>query len=1272
MRKLIWLTTLLVLGMACGAASAQNAAVNGYCQLGATSAVVSGLQSTNKMLGVIPRCTVNVYLTGTTTHATIFSTAGGGTLANPFTANATTGQWLFYASTGQAYDVVMSGGVAPNTYPSPVTITAVQNGGGGGGSGITQLTGAVLGGPGTGSVATTIAGLGSAGNVPISNGSGILTSTGLTADTNGNLSSTTGTANFPNPTSQVSFRQNPGNITVPYAPTDTGITEGVNNVAGDVIDWRQNLSANGRTLAYYNNDAGIIGGALRIGIAGSSYNADFSNAGVSEITATGGGQLKIGYEFTGGAVYLGATGTYPAMAMVVGPGTSSGVTLTNLAAGGIANVLSGGELTLATTAQQTITVNGTACVLGGSCTPSGGGGGLSGMTAGQVPIAATASTVTSSMPLAGSGPGITTGPNSGVTPGDLALFTGTGGQITDGLIPGANVVTASAALTSNAVVIGNGSKTQATISADTTTTHALFATAGAPAFRALVTGDLPALTLANIGAGTAPATTSTYVFGNNNISFTSGSSNTCTLTAGVGLPSLVGCVIGTTAVPLGGVFNTVALSTTNIATVSNNFNSGTEQLFGSYWNGSAAASDSWQLQSLMGAGTNPTSTLNFAHTGSSGAATVSVPNLNVVGTCTGCGGFASPMITLGDSIYGGASGTATRLAGPTVNGTYALTEIPVAGAAVAPTWTTLGAASKNGNYEGIAIFGDSMTVGFGSLLPNGNTGINYIGQNAPGWGPGLLGDFGSGQGLYGFSGDMAADMAVKQYFILNPQSDHNPAVAAGGGVNDNTVYGTNTNQQDTFTGTTLESMANATIPTAAKVFATQCATTGTWAAYALSGTTYPGVRTSSTNASTLTCTLITYSNGPIYIANLKSDNSGAGTASVTIDGGSVAGFTTQALANSSIATQNGLHQAPYLNRYVGPYTAGTHTIVITVTSATGALAVIPMWVGGPCLSGTIPCANAVGTGPTYFAGGVPPNSANTPTGTSQYDTLVKNAVALMAGDGLPVYFVDILNGTNTANSNTFAAVNATTDYSGGTVGNTTCITSPFLPLHLDNCGHAKTRRGFEAAMNIQRSGQEVAPTHVGLTANGFVLPFPGYNYQALNGYPVAAQLIGWGAKDAAAAGTADPNIYGEVSTGGAYVFQVNSSQIGSMASAGLVMTVPVQGTSVTSTTFSSSPHYFTSTNCSSTASPAVCGAATAGQVQIAASATSITINTTAASANSRIGCLTYSTVGLTAPTNIASLMQPYLSGIVAGTSFTLTIPVAPLVSPVNLQFCFFN
>lgn len=57
--------------------------------------------------------------------------------------------------------------------------------------------------------------------------------------------------------------------------------------------------------------------------------------------------------------------------------------------------------------------------------------GLSGMTAGQVPIAATATTVTSSKPLAGSGAGVTTGPTSGTVAGDVTTYQGATGQTQD-------------------------------------------------------------------------------------------------------------------------------------------------------------------------------------------------------------------------------------------------------------------------------------------------------------------------------------------------------------------------------------------------------------------------------------------------------------------------------------------------------------------------------------------------------------------------------------------------------------------------------------------------------------------------------------------------------------------------------------------------------------------------------------------------------------------------------------------------------------------------
>lgn len=161
-----------------------------------------------------------------------------------------------------------------------------------------------------------------------------------------------------------------------------------------------------------------------------------------------------------GAVYGDATGTItlaPLAAILLQSYTYAGVggyfIMARYPPGGSGSFTAGGDLSGTSSSQQVVGIqnnavptpssgylhfNGTAFVWD---TPSGGG--LSGMTAGQVPVAATASTVTSSIPIAGAGPALTTGPNSGVTAGDLALFTGTAGQITDGAIAGSNVATLS-------------------------------------------------------------------------------------------------------------------------------------------------------------------------------------------------------------------------------------------------------------------------------------------------------------------------------------------------------------------------------------------------------------------------------------------------------------------------------------------------------------------------------------------------------------------------------------------------------------------------------------------------------------------------------------------------------------------------------------------------------------------------------------------------------------------------------------------------------------
>lgn len=138
MRKL-WVLLAIVIGFAPLHLFAQTNPVTGYCDLGGTLAQVSGLGSTNYLQGNIPGCRISVYLHGTMTLATIYADDNNTPLSNPFTAVVSTspnaGFYIFWAATGQGYDVVASGGTAPNTYPSPQTIKEVYLGGGGSGGG---------------------------------------------------------------------------------------------------------------------------------------------------------------------------------------------------------------------------------------------------------------------------------------------------------------------------------------------------------------------------------------------------------------------------------------------------------------------------------------------------------------------------------------------------------------------------------------------------------------------------------------------------------------------------------------------------------------------------------------------------------------------------------------------------------------------------------------------------------------------------------------------------------------------------------------------------------------------------------------------------------------------------------------------------------------------------------------------------------------------------------------------------------------------------------
>lgn len=182
MRRALYLAFLTACLSSLTAYAQGTAAVTNHCYLGGTKAITSGLLSTNYQQGIIPACTVTVYVSGTQTKATIYASASGTTLTNPFTANTAgsvdPGGWIFWAAVNTAYDVVMSGGgsnpnctTAPNCYTSPVTIAGVYPGfqfSGGGGS---------------------VTPCGTVGQIQVANASG----TGLDCDSNFTINTTTHT-----------------------------------------------------------------------------------------------------------------------------------------------------------------------------------------------------------------------------------------------------------------------------------------------------------------------------------------------------------------------------------------------------------------------------------------------------------------------------------------------------------------------------------------------------------------------------------------------------------------------------------------------------------------------------------------------------------------------------------------------------------------------------------------------------------------------------------------------------------------------------------------------------------------------------------------------------------------------------------------------------------------------------------------------------------------------------------------------------------------------
>jgi hypothetical protein len=105
--------------------------------------------------------------------------------------------------------------------------------------------------------------------------------------------------------------------------------------------------------------------------------------------------------------------------------------------------------------------------------------------------------------------------------------------------------------------------------------------------------------------------------------------------------------------------------------------------------------------------------------------------------------------------------------------------------------------------------------------------------------------------------------------------------------------------------------------------------------------------------------------------------------------------------------------------------------------------------------------------------------------------------------------------------------------------------------------------------------------------------------------------------------------------------------------------------------------YQTTTNCASSASPAVCAAAPAGAVVIAVGATTVTVKTTAVTANSEIRVTPDASLGarlgVTCNSTAATAFAGFgVSARTAGTSFTITTTGTVATNPACYSYTIVN
>lgn len=329
-------------------------------------------------------------------------------------------------------------------------------------------------------------------------------------------------------------------------------------------------------------------------------------------------------------------------------------------------------------------------------------------------------------------------------------------------------------------------------------------------------------------------------------------------------------------------------------------------------------------------------------------------------------------------------------------------------------------------YQTYIALGDSITEGVGAV-PNQLWAYAWL----------IAADTGTVQTNYGKGGAMVADVANIYVFpLINPQRTYNPLVTCMIGTNESTGKGAGAYEAVYINiyeavGTWL------TIPQDFKVFAAPSGvTTGTWAA---DNTYISGMALeSTTNNSTVTIPIAT-SGGPIYAWYRVIDGNG-GTFTYALNGGATTAV--NAFTTPAINTADGTTQAVGLIR-IPNVAPGSNSVKFTVTSTTGAGNIVSI-LG----LGTVPYyTEPFYLPPRLFMAGCPPEAGNTNNAASvAYNNDAMIVANTLAGDGLPVYFVNVR-----------AYLNPFIDfYQSGAPA----------PQHPTNTGHSHLRDAFEATIQF--------------------------------------------------------------------------------------------------------------------------------------------------------------------------------------------------------------